>query len=323
VIERCAVEQVGGYAVDLGQGSRDCTVSRCELRQLGAGGVRIGETQVSDDPADQVQGHTVADCHVHHYGARYPGAVGLIIFQAADNRLLHNDIHDAPYSGVSVGWTWGYRESPCKGNLVEGNHIHHLGGKILSDLGGVYLLGPQPGTVVRGNWIHDIHCFEYGAWGLYTDEGSTSITLEQNIVVGCEKAGFHQHYGRENIVRGNLLVNCGEGMVRRSREEDHLSFRFTGNVVISDSPSLLHNSFRNGHFEFASNLYFTALPDQASWNGMDWAKWQASGQDRDSRLADPLLVDPAQPQLGFRADSPVQQIGFEMPDVAGIGIRPL
>src|SRR5262249_48902129 len=123
-IKRCVVTEAGGYAIDLGRGCRNCTVRRCELHHLGAGGGRIGEIKAESGPSAQVHGHTVADCHVHHYGQRYLGGVGLIILHASENRLLHNDIHDAPYSGISVGWTWGYKESPCKANLIEGNHIH-------------------------------------------------------------------------------------------------------------------------------------------------------------------------------------------------------
>lgn len=318
-IDRCVVEAVGGYAIDVGRGCRGCAVTDCELHDLGAGGVRIGETGVDPAPPAAVAGNEVANCRVHHYGQLYPGAVGLIVFQSSDNRLLHNDIHDAPYTGISVGWTWGYKESPCKANRVEANHIHHLGGKLLSDLGGVYLLGPQPGTVVRRNWIHDLSCFEYGAWGLYTDEGSTGITLEENIVAGCEKAGFHQHYGRDNVVRGNLFAHCGEGTVRRSREEDHRSFAFVGNVVISDTPRLLGGAFKNGQYLFEKNLYFAPQPDRATWAGLDWKAWQARGQDRDSVVADPLLIDSTHPERGLRPNSPAEKIGFRMPDVRTIG----
>jgi hypothetical protein len=321
-VKRCVVTEVGGYAIDIGRGCRICSVRGCELHHLGAGGVRIGEIKVEPAPSAQVHGHTVADCHVHHYGRRYLGGVGLIVFHASENRLLHNDIHDAPYSGISCGWTWGYKESPCRANLIEGNHIHHLGGKILSDLGGVYLLGPQPGTTVRRNWIHDLRCFDYGAWGLYTDEGSTGVILEQNVVVRCEKAGFHQHFGRDNLVRDNLFAYCGEGTVRRSREEEHLSFRFTRNVVISDTPQLLHRAFKKGRFAFEKNLYFAPTPDKATWAGLGWAQWQKQGQDRDSLVVDPLLIDATRPERGFKPGSPVKRIGFEMPDVTTTGPRP-
>ena len=59
------------------------------------------------------------------------------------------------YTGVSVGWMWNPTPTPCRANLVENNHIHHVM-QILSDGGGIYTLGRQPGTVLRGNVIHDV-----------------------------------------------------------------------------------------------------------------------------------------------------------------------
>src|SRR5262249_55751226 len=128
---------------------------------------------------------------------------------------------------------------------------------------------------------------------------------------------------RDNLVRDNLFAYCGEGTVRRSREEDHLSFRFTRNVVISDTPQFLHRAFKKGRFAFEKNLYSAPTPDKATWNGLTWAQWQKLGQDRDSLVLDPLLIDPARPERGLKPGSPVKRIGFEMPDVSTTGPRKL
>ena len=315
-IADCQFRGLGGYAIDLGRGSTDCRITRCELRNLGAGGVRIGETRVEDDPAAVVRGHEIEGCTIHDYGKTYLGAVGLIVFQASENRLIRNEVHHGNYTAVSVGWTWGYQESPCHHNLVEGNSLHHIGNDLLSDMGGVYLLGPQPGTVVRRNRIHDIFCHDYGGWGLYTDEGSSGIVLEENIVWNCQSAGFHQHYGRDNVVRNNLFVHCGEGGVRRSRDEPHKSFTFEHNVVVCQEPRFVGGNWKHGDTILRNNLYFSSGDGLASWHGRSLADWQAAGHDLGSRVADPKLIDPTRPDCGLQADSPAVEMGIRVPVLA-------
>ncbi len=312
----CRFRGLGGYAIDVGRGSQECRISRCELTNLGAGGVRIGETRPEDVPAAVVSGHEIEGCTIHDYGKTYLGAVGLIVFHASQNRLIRNEVHHGNYTAVSVGWTWGYKESPCHHNLVEENWLHHIGNDLLSDMGGVYLLGPQPGTVVRRNRIHDIFCHDYGGWGLYTDEGSSGIVLEENIVWNCQSAGFHQHYGRDNIVRNNLLVDCGEGGLRRSRDEPHKSFTFENNVVVCREPRFVGGNWKHGETILRNNLYFSPAGETPTWNGRSLADWQAAGHDRGSRLADPRLVDPARPDFGLEPDSPAEAMGIRIPALA-------
>ena len=214
--------------------------------------------------------------------------------------------------------------------MIEINHVHvhDLGQGRLSDMGGISTLGPQPGTVIRNNLFHDIRSYDYGGWGLYTDEGSTGIVLENNVVYRCKSAGFHQHYGRDNVVRNNLLAFNTEHAVMRTRAEDHRAFWFTNNVVIADSGTLLGSNWSGTSDNFISdrNLWFDPRNGTAaakySFAGKSWSDWQARGQDVNSRLADPLLVDAAHPDLGLRPESPAFALGFRPIDLSTVGVRP-
>lgn len=167
--------------------------------------------------------------------------------------------------------------------------------------------------MVRRNRIHDIFCHDYGGWGLYTDEGSSGIVLEENIVWNCQSAGFHQHYGRDNLIRNNLFVDCGEGGLRRSRDEPHRSFTFEHNVVICREPQFVGGNWKNGETILRNNLYFSPVGGSPTWNGRSLVDWQAAGHDLGSRMDDPKLVEPAHPDLGLQADSPVVQMGIRIP----------
>ena len=68
-------------------------------------------------------------------------AIGVLILQSGTNRVAHNHIHDLYYTAISVGWNWGYQETPCRENIIEFNHLHNIGQGMLSDMGAVYTLG--------------------------------------------------------------------------------------------------------------------------------------------------------------------------------------
>ncbi len=325
VLERCEVAHVGQYAINFARGCRGNRIEQCHIHDLGGGGVRFGEpTHPKQEAAANAPGRTcgniVRNCFIHDGGLVFPSGIGVWVGQSANNIIAHNEICDLFYSGISIGWTWGYGPHDGAGNIAEFNHIHHIGKGVLSDMGGIYTLGMQPGTVLRNNVIHDVLSFSYGGWGLYTDEGSTDIVLENNVVYLTKTGGFHQHYGKNNIVRNNIFALAAEQQIIRSRQEDHCSFIFEGNVVYQDKGPLLGSNWGNKNYKMDRNVYWRAH-GEPTFTGMSFSEWQKDmGQDKDSVIADPKFVSVAKRDFRLRPNSPALKLGFKPIDTRTVGL---
>jgi hypothetical protein len=181
-------------------------------------------------------------------------------------------------------------------------------------MGGVYTLGPQPGSVIRGCHIHSIGCAAYGAWGMYNDEGSTGIVWENNLVHSTQSAGYHQHYGRGNIVRNNIIAFGAEEHVRYSRPEDFFAFAFERNIVlVGDGRLFMHvdKNWDNGRAFLNDNVYWKPGGEIAEFAGNTWQAWQFLGRDTTSVVADPLFVAPEKGDWTLKPESPALKLGFK------------
>jgi len=290
------------------------------MHVLGAGGVKIGETVLQPLPVDLTKNIIIDNNIITDAGHIFPCAVGVIIFHSSDNQVTHNEISNLRYSGISVGWIWGYTHSPSKRNIIKYNHIHHLGCGELCDMGGVYTLGASEGTSVSNNLIHHVYSFDYGGWGLYTDEGSYGITMENNLVYACKNSGFHQHYGKENIIRNNILAFNIRSQLQATRIEEHRSLSFTNNIIYYDKGTLLSSNWHKFNLFSDYNCYWDTRSKDVAFADKSFKEWQASGKDQHSVIADPMFINPSEFDFRFRKLSVARKIKFTPFDYSQAGV---
>lgn len=322
-ITGCRFEHLGGHAIWLRKGSQASMLRHNVFSGLGGGAIRVGEPAMPASEADRVNGNTITDNLIEDTGLSFPGAVGIWIGQSGSNLIAHNELRRTSYTGISLGWTWGFGGSLARENVVEYNLLQQIGQGLLSDLGGVYTLGISPGTVIRNNVIEDVRSFRQQgstAWGVYLDEGSGGIVVENNWVDGSTGGGLHLHYGNGNLVRNNVFRGGQVAQVRRSRRGDS-AITLERNVLWADAQATWEREWFDDDVLTKNNIVVTngsapristgrtlqALQDNGKETGTVWLR------TRDARCSreDGCTLKPAT----------IKATGFQPFSLKAAGIR--
>lgn len=243
VFDLCTFRRMGSHGIWLRRNVRQSSLSNNLFADLGAGAIRLG---VSSHPErnEPITGHNrVKSNIITGTGAVLPGAAGIWLGQTWDNEVLKNLVANTTYTGISVGWKWGFGDPLSGRNTIANNLLYNIGQSELADLGGIYTLGESPGTVIRGNVVREVRSYaEFGpdggkgATGIYQDEGSSDTLVESNLVIGTDSGGYQLHFGRNNTVRNNLFAMGDKAEFRVLKvKADAPSVIATGNLLISRS----------------------------------------------------------------------------------------
>jgi len=344
--ERCAViggavEHLGNCGIEVNVGCADLEIAHNRITDIGAGGIRIGhffswETDGSGQLTDRGQQRkaamptgphsqriTVADNVIAHCGRFSPEAAGIFVGDNGHCRILHNHIYDLFQCGISVGSVQDFGPNQARSNLIEFNHVHDVGQGMLSDLAAIYTCS-TPGTRIRYNRVHDVSRRDYGGWGIYPDQGSHDLWIENNLVYRCQDGALFAHHNRNITAENNIFafnhraqIECGgiggfELTCRRN-----LICYGDGKAVGDYGSGNEGRSF----CAFDRNLYWNASGKPVLFGDKSLSEWQALGHDRDSLIADPLFVNPENGDFRLRPDSPAGRIGFVPWDLSLPGPR--
>ncbi len=127
-------------------------------------------------PADCV----IANNYFTRVGLEKRSTYAICILYTENFEVVHNEIFDVPYTGISVGWGWDWAKSiTSKNNTISFNKMVD-NQTVASDGGGIYIFGEQPGTVMEGNYVRNLSGMAYA---LYFDAGAAGITAFDNVLM--------------------------------------------------------------------------------------------------------------------------------------------
>lgn len=249
------IDNISKSGIWIEDGCSDINISKSNFQNLGASAIKVGIPKYSSE-VNITQKNSIVNNRILNGGQLYPDAPGIIIFDSFLNNISHNDISNFTSSGISLGWVWGYGKSFANSNTVSYNHILNIGKGVLDDLGGIYTLGISNGTLIENNIIHDVKSSEYGGWGIFADEGSSGLKIKNNLVYNCSSAGFHQNYGKDNIIENNIFAFNNQAALEATTIEEHLSITFIKNIVVHHNNNVFTQSWNSILKKSDNNIYF-------------------------------------------------------------------
>lgn len=202
--ERNTFQHLGGAGLALHTDITDVQVIGNRFQDLSAGGIVV-DTLLDPRPLDPrlvCRDIVIANNLIEEIGLDYRSSVGIFAGFVSRTSIEHNEIHDAPYTGISVGWGWTDMDTVLGQNRIVGNHIFHVM-TAMADGAGIYTLSKQPGTIIHENYVHDL---ERSPWagnfpisGIYLDEGSRDIVVSGNVLERVPM-GLDFHSASKNLV---------------------------------------------------------------------------------------------------------------------------
>jgi hypothetical protein len=191
----------------VGLGATAIDVTRSTFTDLAGGAIMIGgivpDAHHPSRPEMGVRDLLIRNNRISSVSHDYREQAAILVTYATGAVIMNNDLSDAPYDGIDVGWGWGANDpggSPAyrttdrgyydqPGNLtydtptilrdtvVVGNRISRVK-QWYPDGGAIYHLSADPSALIAENYIRNVP----GGIALYLDEGSRYVTVRNNVV---------------------------------------------------------------------------------------------------------------------------------------------
>ncbi len=329
--KNCEFTDLGGTAVKMKFGVKNSSIENCYFENIAATAIYVGGENCLPEQENYTQNIAIKNNEIYKYGRKFFSAIGIHITFCDTAEVVNNEIHDGYYTGISVGWIWGYAYHATKNINISRNLIYNIGQGWLSDMGGIYMLGKQPGTVLSENVIHNIAADPgeggYGGWGIYLDEGSSYMAVEKNLVYACGNQSFNVHYGEGNVIRNNIAALSAEGLMSPGidKGETHATATYYNNIFLTYNKAPIYIEMLNpSHFYDNGNLMWSLTEgDELYFNTSKYIYTLEMAEKKGfihfPTVADPLFKDALNFDFTLAEDSPAFALNFEAWDYSLAG----
>lgn len=330
-IKNCEFIDLGASALKFMDGVKNSSVESSYFENIAATAIYAGGMNCLPEEPDYTSNITIKNNEIYKYGRKFFCAIGIHITYCDTAEVVNNEIHDGYYTGISCGWVWGYAYHVTKNINISRNLIYNIGQGWLSDMGGIYMLGKQPGTVLSENVIHNVAADPgeggYGGWGIYLDEGSSYMDVEKNLVFACGSQSLNIHYGEGNVIRNNIAALSAEGQVNPGidKGESHATAVYYNNIFLTENKVPIYiNMLRTSHFYDNSNVMWSLTEGDKLYFDSGEQLITLGTAEKEGFINYPVIADP-----GFKdaksfdftltEDSPAVATNFEIWDYSLAG----
>lgn len=192
----CTFHNLGGLAADIAGGADD-EIRSCDFYDLALGGIRVSG---GDRATLTASHHRIVNNAIYDFEQWVRTGEQAIMIEGVGQYVAHNLIHDAPFEGMGL-----------QGNdhLLEYNEVYHIGLET-GDVGAIHTGRDYTwrGNVIRYNYWHDLKGPGlHGVTAVYLDDFSSGFTVTGNLFYRAGRA-VQIGGGRDNVVTGNLFIDC-------------------------------------------------------------------------------------------------------------------
>jgi hypothetical protein len=190
----CSFEHLASTGLDYQKGTQNSLISGNLFKDIGGSGILIGtfsdeafEAHLPYQPSDlreistndKIENNLVTNVTNEDWGC-----VGIGAGYVKGIKILHNEVNEVSYTGISLGWGWTTTRNVMENNIIRANKIHHYG-KRMYDVAGIYTLSAQPNSFIEENVVDSIYKAPYAHlpdhwFYIYTDEGTSNFTIQHN-----------------------------------------------------------------------------------------------------------------------------------------------